>query len=164
MKILYLHGLDSHLQDDRRAVLLPYGEIFAPTIDYRNCPHLFQELRETYTDVEAIIGSSAGGLVAFYLAQNLLKPCLLFNPAFTYKQELPQNVQANPHYAAYMQVVIGLQDKVITPWESLWLLKEELRECQPVEIHLYNTMAHSYPIKIFEKEVKKFFKQLTVNN
>ena len=44
MKILYLHGLDSYLQDDRRAVLTPYGEIFAPTIDYRNAPNLFAEL------------------------------------------------------------------------------------------------------------------------
>lgn len=40
-KILYLHGLDSTLQDDRRAVLAPYGEIVAPVLDYRNTPDLF---------------------------------------------------------------------------------------------------------------------------
>ena len=77
-KILYLHGLDSTLQDDRRAVLAPYGEIVAPVLDYRNTPDLFSTLVRDYADVTAIIGSSAGGLVAYYLAQALLKPCLLF--------------------------------------------------------------------------------------
>ena len=28
---------------------------------------------------------------------------------------------------------------------------------QNIEIHLLNTMAHTYPIEIFEKEVKEFF-------
>ena len=83
MKILYLHGLDSYLQDDRRAVLTPYGEIFAPTIDYRNAPNLFAELQKEYAEVDVLIGSSLGGLIVYYLAQKLGKPCLLFNPALT---------------------------------------------------------------------------------
>jgi hypothetical protein len=161
MKILYLHGLDSTLQDDRRAVLNPYGEIFAPELDYRSNPQLFSELIAQYAEVDALIGSSAGGLVVYYLAQALLKPCLLLNPALTYKNEMPATIQPNPHYAAYMQVVIGLQDSVISPWDSLAVLREELREHQPVEIHLVNTMAHSYPIGVFEREVRAFFSKIT---
>ena len=133
MKILYLHGLDSYLQDDRRTVLSPYGEIFAPTIDYRNAPNLFSEL------------------------QKLGKPCLLFNPALTHRHELPFNTQPNPNYTAYMQVVIGLQDTVIAPWESLAVLREDMSTLPNVTIHLLNTMEHSYPIEIFENEVKHFF-------
>ena len=159
-KILYLHGLDSTLQDDRRAVLAPYGEIVAPVLDYRNTPDLFSTLVRDYADVTAIIGSSAGGLVAYYLAQALLKPCLLFNPAFTYKNELPATVQSNPYYAAYNQIVIGLQDTVIDPWQSLAELKGLLKTRQPAEIHLINTMAHSYPIGIFEKEVAYFMQKI----
>ena len=56
-----------------------------------------------------------------------------------------------------MQVVIGLQDDVITPWESLSVLREDMSPQQNIEIHLLNTMAHTYPIEIFEKEVKEFF-------
>ena len=56
MKILYLHGLDSFLQDDRRAVLSPYGEILAPTIDYRNAPNLFTELQTKYASADVLIG------------------------------------------------------------------------------------------------------------
>jgi len=55
MKILYLHGLDSYLQDDRRTVLSPYGEIFAPTIDYRNAPNLFAELQTQYASADTLV-------------------------------------------------------------------------------------------------------------
>ena len=157
MKILYLHGLDSFLQDDRRTVLSPYGEIFAPTIDYRNAPNLFAELQTQYASADVLIGSSLGGLVVYYLAQKLGKPCLLFNPALTHRHEMPFNPQPNPDYAAYMQVVIGLQDSVIAPWESLAVLREDMSALSNVTIHLLNTMEHSYPIEIFENEVKHFF-------
>lgn len=157
MKILYLHGLDSFLQDDRRNVLSHYGEIFAPTINYRNAPNLFDELQNQYASADVLIGSSLGGLVVYYLAQKLGKPCLLFNPALTHRHEMPFNPQPNPDYAAYMQVVIGLQDSVITPWESLAILREDMNSLPNVTIHLINTMEHSYPIEIFEKEVKHFF-------
>ncbi|GJH39967.1 hypothetical protein RCZ04_05170 [Capnocytophaga sp. HP1101] len=157
MTILYLHGLDSYLQDDRRAVLSSYGEIFAPTIDYRNAPKLFEQLQKEYAEVDVFIGSSLGGLVVYYLAQVLNKPCLLFNPALTYKHELPFSPRLNTDYSAYRQVVIGLQDDVITPWESLFVIREDMTPSHPTEIHLRNTMAHTYPIEIFEKEVQYFF-------
>lgn len=157
MKILYLHGLDSFLQDDRRNVLSHYGEIFAPTINYRNAPNLFDELQNQYASADVLIGSSLGGLVVYYLAQKLGKPCLLFNPALTHRHEMPFNPQPNPDYAAYMQVVIGLQDSVIASWESLAILREDMNSLPNVTIHLINTMEHSYPIEIFEKEVKHFF-------
>ena len=157
MKILYLHGLDSFLQDDRRNVLSHYGEIFAPTINYRNAPNLFDELQNQYASADVLSGSSLGGLVVYYLAQKLGKPCLLFNPALTHRHEMPFNPQPNPDYAAYMQVVIGLQDSVIAPWESLAILREDMNSLPNVTIHLINTMEHSYPIEIFEKEVKHFF-------
>ena len=82
---------------------------------------------------------------------------MLFNPALTHRHEMPINTQPNPDYAAYMQVVIGLQDKVIAPWESLAVLREDMSTLPNVTIHLLNTMEHSYPIEIFENEVKHFF-------
>ncbi len=58
------------------------------------------------------------------------------------------------------QIVIGLQDTVIDPWQSLAELKGQLKNRQPAEIHLINTMAHSYPIGIFEKEVAYFMQKI----
>ena len=80
-KILYLHGLDSHLHADREEVLARYGGIFAPVFDYKNNPELFTHLCEEYQSIDVIIGSSAGGLIGYFLAQKLQKPCALFNPA-----------------------------------------------------------------------------------
>ncbi|WP_172916245.1 YqiA/YcfP family alpha/beta fold hydrolase [Capnocytophaga canimorsus] len=160
MKILYLHGLDSFLQDDRRAVLQQYATIDAPVLDYKGTPNLFKKLQETYHDVDAIIGSSAGGLVAYYLAQYLQKPCLLFNPALTFRAEMPIPTAFNKNYKEYMQIVVGGQDKIISAWESIEIIKEDISENQNINIHFTNTMQHSYDIDIFRKEVEFFFTQI----
>ncbi|AWL79126.1 YqiA/YcfP family alpha/beta fold hydrolase [Capnocytophaga canimorsus] len=163
MKILYLHGLDSFLQDDRRAVLQQYATIYAPVLDYKNTPNLFEKLQEMYHDVDAIIGSSAGGLVTYYLAQALQKPCLLFNPALTFRSEMPIATRFNRSYTQYMQIVIGLQDEVLPSWQSLELLRNDISENQNIEIHLINKMSHSYPIDIFRKETEFFIKMIHQN-
>ncbi|GET46704.1 YqiA/YcfP family alpha/beta fold hydrolase [Capnocytophaga felis] len=163
MKILYLHGLDSFLQDDRREVLQRYARVFAPVLDYKNTPNLFQALQEEYHDVDVIIGSSAGGLVTYYLAQALQKPCLLFNPALAFRGEMPIKTDFNRQYNQYMQIVIGLQDEVIPPWQSLELLRSDISENQNIEIHLINKMEHSYPIDIFRKETEFFIKMIHQN-
>ncbi|MFK8282120.1 YqiA/YcfP family alpha/beta fold hydrolase [Capnocytophaga cynodegmi] len=163
MKILYLHGLDSFLQDDRRAVLQQYATIDAPVLDYKNTLNLFEKLQETYHDVDAIIGSSAGGLVTYYLAQALQKPCLLFNPALTFRSEMPIATRFNRSYTQYMQIVIGLQDEVLPSWQCLELLRNDISENQNIEIHLINKMSHSYPIDIFRKETEFFIKMIHQN-
>lgn len=160
MKILYLHGMDSHLQDDRRAVLEPYAEVYAPLLDYRNSPDLFSFLQSQYADIHAIIGSSAGGLVGYYLAQQMKKPCLLFNPALPFQNELSFETSFNKNYDCYMRIVIGLQDEIISPWQSLSIIKEDFSKSQNAEIQLINQMKHSYPIEIFSKEVAIFFKNI----
>ncbi|MFJ1431404.1 YqiA/YcfP family alpha/beta fold hydrolase [Capnocytophaga canimorsus] len=163
MKILYLHGLDSFLQDDRRAVLQQYATIYAPVLDYKNTPNLFEKLQEMYHDVDAIIGSSAGGLVTYYLAQALQKPCLLFNPALTFRSEMPIATSFNRSYTQYMQIVIGLQDEVLPSWQILELLRNDISENQNIEIHLINKMSHSYPIDIFRRETEFFIKMIHQN-
>lgn len=160
MKILYLHGLDSFLQDDRRQVLERYASVQVPVFDYKNTPNLFRTLQEQYNDVHAIIGSSAGGLVAYYLAQAVQKPCLLFNPALNFRGEMPIPTHFNPSYKEYMRVVIGLQDEIIPAWQSLEIIKQDISEKQRVDIQLINQMKHSYPIHIFENEVHAFFAYL----
>lgn len=160
MKILYLHGLDSFLQDDRRAVLQTYGTVLAPVLDYKNTPNLFQKLQNDFADVQAIIGSSAGGLATYYLAQALNKPCLLFNPALNFRDQLPINTAFNPSYSGYMRLVIGLCDEVIPAWEVVDIVKNDISENQNIDIQLIGKMKHSYPISIFQEEVSVFFTKL----
>lgn len=160
MKILYLHGLDSFLQDDRKAVLKQFGTIKAPVLDYLNTPCLFEKLIADYQDCNVIIGSSAGGLVAYYLAQKLKKACLIFNPALPFRDKMSFSTYFDTNYSEFMLVVVGKQDEVINSSESLQILQEDILLTQNVEIHIINTMKHSYPIEIFEQECNFFFRKI----
>lgn len=160
MKILYLHGLDSHLQTDRRSVLEQYGSVEAPTFDYLNTPNLFSMLSSEYQYIDAIIGSSAGGLIAYYLAQKLQKSCLIFNPALPFRQQMPFSVNFDENYNQFMVIVLGVQDEVISCWENLRILKEDFSSRQNIDIHLINLMKHSYPIEIFKQECDFFFQKI----
>ena len=161
MKILYLHGLDSFLQEDRREVLLEYAQIEAPVLDYLNAPNLFQQLINEYKDVNAIIGSSAGGLIAYYLAQKLDKHCLLFNPALCHYSKMPFPHFFDKNYLKYMQIVLGKQDEVIPYEESLKIISNDISEKQNIELHIINQMKHSYPISIFKQEISLFFDKIS---
>lgn len=163
MKILYLHGLDSFLQNDRKEVLEQYGTVYAPTLDYKNAPNLFQNLQKDYASVQAIIGSSAGGLITYYLGQAMQKPCLLFNPALNFKNEMPISTTFDTSYSQYMRIVIGIQDEVIPAWQSVEIIKNDITKNQNIDIQLINHMKHSYPITIFEQEVSTFMKILSRN-
>lgn len=61
MNILYLHGLESKLSVQKRAILEVYGTVIAPDIDYNSNPNVIQNLYEEYhnQDINAI--SSMGG-------------------------------------------------------------------------------------------------------
>ncbi|MDO4881089.1 MAG: YqiA/YcfP family alpha/beta fold hydrolase [Capnocytophaga sp.] len=160
IKVLYLHGLDSFLQEDRREVLSQYCQIEAPVLDYLHSTGLFEQLLEKYKDITAIIGSSAGGLIAYYLAQKLQKPCLLFNPALSHHSQMPFPHFFDKNYTQYMQIVLGRQDEVISYEVSLKILLNDLSEKQDAEVHLINKMQHSYPISIFKQEVSYFFDKI----
>ena len=160
-KILYLHGLNSHLHADREEVLAHYGEILAPVFDYKNNPELFIHLCEKYQNIDVIIGSSAGGLIGYFLAQKLQKPCALFNPALNYQHELPFAPFWDKEYKQYMLLVMGIQDEVIPYKESLPIALAEKTTEQQVEIHLIQAMEHSFPIEIFSRELKFFFDKIS---
>ena len=159
-KILYLHGLDSFLQDDRKQVLEKFAQVEAPILDYLNTPNLFESLIKIYSNVKAIIGSSAGGLVAYYLAQKLQKPCLLFNPAMSYRTNIPFSISFDTNYIDYMQIVLGMQDERISFSESLKIIQADISNKQNIVFHIINSIAHSYPIEIFEQECRFFFEKI----
>jgi len=162
-KILYLHGLDSCLHEDRREVLQKYGQVIAPVFDYKNEPQLFSQLCNDYKDVMAIIGSSAGGLIGYYLAQKLHKPCALFNPALSFRSQLPFSPFWDKAYKQYMLLVIGIQDDVIPYEKSLSIAAEEKTPEQTIDIHLIQNMGHLYPIEFFSRELNFFFHRIKTN-
>lgn len=167
MKTLYLHGLDSYLTDEKRIILEKYTtNLVAPLINYRQDRYTIQTLLERYKDekIELVIGSSMGGLTAYYLSWFWQIPCLAFNPALPYRstiQELPElptsiNNEKNPRQA-YLRVILGRHDDVINPFDTLPILMSDMNEKEPLSIHLRNDLAHQISFSIFDEELNYFF-------
>ncbi|AFM03410.1 putative esterase [Bernardetia litoralis DSM 6794] len=170
MKTLYLHGLDSFLTDEKRVILEKYtNNLVAPSIDYRKDPYTIQTLLECYKDekIELVIGSSMGGLTAYYLSWFWQIPCLAFNPALPYRstiQELPAlpisiNNEKNLRQE-YLRVILGRHDDVVNPFDTLPILMNDMKESEPLSIHFRNDLAHQIPFSIFDEELNYFFEKV----
>ena len=161
-KILYLHGLNSTLHQDRREVLEKLNvQIFAPQLDYEKNPNVLDELISEF-NVEAVIGSSAGGLAAYYFSGLKRIPALLFNPALPFRHYI-QQIPDLPSRDKFLQVVLGARDTDVPAHKTFEFLTEEFDKNVPLEIHWINQMEHRLPIYIFENEVNYFWNMITKN-
>lgn len=159
MKILYLHGLDGSLSQEKKDALLKYGEVFGPQIDYRSSENVFNNLVAEYSKqhIDVVIGNSAGGLAAYYISLVYHTPCLIFNPALPYSsivQHLPDNL---PPRAKYLQVVLGQKDDVVKAKDNLMFLEKNMEPNFHYNTHILNNVAHQIPIFDFENELSSFF-------
>jgi predicted esterase YcpF (UPF0227 family) len=161
MTILYLHGLDSNLSNEKKQVLEQFGTIIAPDLDYRVNPNMIETLFNEYANqnIDLIIGSSMGGFAGFYLSKLLQTPALLFNPALPYRTSVLQNIPIikNEH-KHLLQIVIGNQDDIIRAADNLDFIMKLLPLKNDFRLHLISELGHSIPVDIFESEVNLFFK------
>ncbi|WP_139856327.1 YqiA/YcfP family alpha/beta fold hydrolase [Aequorivita sinensis] len=161
MNILYLHGLDSSLNAEKRAILEKYGTVYSPQIDYRNDESSIESLINLYKDkdIDSVIGSSMGGFAAYYVADKFQRPALLFNPALAYRsvhQEVPDI--KNP-LSNLKHLVLGAKDEVIDPKSTLEFLSNSIG-IDNYNIKIRQDLQHRIPEEIFEVEVKAFFRKL----
>lgn len=166
IKILYLHGLDSFLNDEKRSVLEQYGQVFAPNIDYRSNSNIYslflEEIKKENIDV--IIGSSMGGLIGYYLSHKTKKPSLLFNPALPYQSVLQVIDKENIDSSSELKyIVLGKKDIIVKYSDNLDFLNKNIHENDNVEVKIINKLEHRIPTDIFENEVFNFFKDLRKN-
>jgi uncharacterized protein len=121
MRILYIHGLDSSPNPDRIQSLEEAGhQVFALHLDYRQQPDAYAILRAyaQQNHLDFIIGSSLGGVLGFWLAEEMGVPCLLFNPA-VYLSRSEIHIELTARRGCSLRwVVIGEQDEVVDPEES----------------------------------------------
>lgn len=163
MNILYLHGLSSSgLGPEKRNILEKYGKVFSPAIDYRTESNSIELLAEQYRNqnIQAVIGSSMGGFIAYYLADAFKIPSLLFNPALASRpvnQRIP--IFRNP-YLSLKQIVLAANDEVINPKDTLVFLSKTLQQHTDYHIHIRQDIKHQIPINVFEEEVKMFFEKI----
>jgi predicted esterase YcpF (UPF0227 family) len=161
LNILYLHGLDSKLSPEKKAILEKYGKVYAPNLNYYDNPDAIQTVIDLYTDVEidTVIGSSMGGFAGYYVSNALLRPALLFNPALM-KRSVPQNIPSQENYNNLKQIVIGQKDDVVSPADTLTFLSEDFNPVTDIHLHLVPRLDHNIPVEFFKEEVESFFGKL----
>jgi hypothetical protein len=164
MNILYLHGLESKLSDEKSTILEAYGTVFAPDIDYKSNPNVFQNLYDTYKnqDINVIIGSSMGGYIGYYLANSFGVCAMLYNPALPYRnnieQIIPTHLQAKE--SPLLRFVLGGHDDIIKAKDNLTFLANIISPETDYTIVIKNDLAHQIPIDVFETETASFFDML----
>ena len=161
MNILYLHGLDSKLSPEKRAVLEGYGKVFAADLNYYDNPDAISTIIEKYAEAEikAVIGSSMGGFAGYHVADAFSIPALLFNPALL-KRSVPQNIPVRNNHNHLKQIVIGQIDDVIAPTDTLKYLGEDFHASTHLHLHLVPGLDHNIPVDFFAEEVKEFFRKI----
>jgi len=162
MKILYIHGLNGSLSPEKRALLEPYGEVFAPAIDYLSDTHAIASISTAFKamGINIVIGSSMGGFTGYYVSNIMQCPALLFNPALA-KRSVPQNIpEIKNNSSRLKQIVLGTQDDVVNPKQTLKFLSETLIDHPEYKIHIHSHLAHRIPLDVFKEEIQLFFKSL----
>lgn len=158
-KILYLHGLDSQLSEEKNDVLKSYGKILSPSIDYKINDQIIDNLYLEYkhAGVEVVIGSSFGGFAAYYLSLLLNAHCLIFNPALPYRS-FPQNIPIVKKREKELLTIIGVQDLVIKATDNIRFLLDHQSENEHSRIHVLQDLAHQIPLTVFSREIDNFIK------
>jgi len=162
MNILYLHGLDSSLNNEKRTVLEKFGTVYAPTIDYRKNPNTIKQLLTAYKnhdpEINVVIGSSMGGFAGYYISEALNRPALLFNPALVSRsvtQEVPDAIISSLNLK---HIILGAKDDIVDPNKTLqFLSKTTLAEYR---IHTLLNLGHRIPVAVFKEAVEDFFAEL----
>lgn len=159
MNIIYLHGLESKLSNEKRKILEPFGTIITPDMDYHANSKMFQWLYETYKDaqIDCIIGSSMGGFMGYYLAMALNCKSLLFNPALSQRsvqQDITENLQ--PKAQTSYQLVLGWDDLIVPAKDTLQFIKQNGFPKIDYQINLVPNLGHQIPVNIFNEKVECF--------
>jgi uncharacterized protein len=159
LNLLYLHGLNGSLSDEKRAVLNNYFNIFAPTIDYVNTDvNQVINLITKNNRIDLVMGNSMGGYVGYHTSRRLNVPSLLFNPAIFYKSA-EINFSPDNDYKLFknqMVIVLGKKDNIIDcnhTYQNLVLDDSIAR----INFSIYADLEHRIDLKTFQNEVENFF-------
>ena len=161
LNILYLHGLDSKLSPEKRAVLEKFGDVFALDLNYYEDPDAIETiLKNSPADgIDAVIGSSMGGFAGYHVSNALDRPALLFNPALA-RRSVAQNIPEIATNNSLKQIVLGQVDEVIAPVDTLEYLSGDFNSETDLYLRLVPGLGHNIPVPLFEQEVRSFFEKL----
>ncbi|RLD79815.1 MAG: hypothetical protein DRJ10_08255 [Bacteroidetes bacterium] len=154
IKTVYIHGLDSEPRPEKMEIMKQAGfDVYAIQIDYRENKEAYAELKKLIIDKKAefIIGSSFGGMLGYWLSEELGIPALLFNPAMVYQSvqvNLPQIENTN---CPMRIVILGEQDDIVNPIENKQFFKAKERKGLSQKVLLCSWLAHSIDFQTFDE-------------
>lgn len=157
-RIVFIHGLESILSEEKLSILSKYGEVYAPIVDYKSNSNVIELLLndDKISGADFIIGSSMGGFMAFYLSSFFNIPALLYNPAL-YKRSVFQEISSDLLiHPSKKLIVLGKQDDVVSNEEViLFLNTNDLNE--NIQVIYEEDMGHRIPKDKFKKFSHIFF-------
>ncbi len=158
MNTLYIHGLDSSPKVEKTTIINTYSSVEALHLDYRKQPDSFEILSKLIIDkkISHIIGSSLGGYLGFWLAEEFGLPCLLFNPAIGLRS-IELNIEVDNRACPYRLIVIGEKDDVVIPKTTLLFLKKHKSDHCKQRIVICNDLAHQIDLDTFKEFVVRFY-------
>jgi len=157
MNTLYIHGLDSYPVPEKMEAIRRSGlDPAALHINYRNTPDAYDMLKDEAVKEEAkfIIGSSMGGYLGFWLAEDLGLPCLLFNPAMgsvsTGLLTVPEITEMK---CPARYVVLGAYDESVDPVRNLEFMRKHNRNDMIQRVVTCEWLGHKIDFFTFKEMV-----------
>jgi predicted esterase YcpF (UPF0227 family) len=153
MKMLYIHGLGSSPKPEKVKMMEVHGEVVALHLDYTTCENAYEVLKTTIREenITAIVGSSMGGLLGFWLAENHSLPCLLFNPAISKEYtDFPLGIEKGEMGSCPERfVVLGQQDDVVDPRSTFSFLTNQTPASTRQRVMWCSHLSHQIPDDVF---------------
>lgn len=162
MNILYIHGLESKLSPDKKAILAEFGKVLAPNLDYYKDPNAIETILNAYKDeeIDVVIGSSMGGFAAYYASTALEAPALLFNPALKERSVEQKIPDISIGSLAIKYFILGARDEVVDPAGTLKFIGDNYNEYTDFQIRIHPELGHRVRMDIFQEEVNAFFDRI----
>jgi surfactin synthase thioesterase subunit len=158
MKVAYLHGLESSINEQDPKIQFLRKEFhtaYTPSIDYSD-PATFTQVLSQIRQLRPtlLIGSSAGGYLAYLIGRATGIPTLLFNPAVV-NRSFSLNTHITPTYPTHHTLWLGAQDTTI-PGASIidWL---DHNSTDPRVVHQYPA-GHRVPASTFISSIQEWIR------
>jgi hypothetical protein len=160
--IYYFHGFDGFLTNEKRKILEGFGNVIAPTYNYRDAQTLTQ-IKESFYGKDLnqaiFIGTSFGGYVANSLSTIYDRPNLLYNPALLFRTlKMDLDAPLISSLSSFSYFVLGEKDRLLSCHDNMQFIDEYIKG--PKEIIIEKEMGHHIPAEIFGKHAALFFKNI----
>ena len=156
IKTVYIHGLDGEPKPEKMEIMKQAGlEVSALHLNYRENKNVYSELKELIikNKVKFLIGSSFGGMLAYYLAEELGIPCLIFDPAIAYRSVQVEIPKIKSNICPLRIVVLGEKDDIINPIENAKIFNQKEKTGLIQKVVTCNWLGHQIDLQTFDEMV-----------